>query len=193
MFGFWQKTTLVGVTALILCVASGKEAHAQRTMRGESMITAGTHYPFSSPYWLGADLSYGQYLLSSCWKAGVSATEYSHPLDGDMNMGYLHAVAYGEWMYRFVGTRNRAFNLYGGGGVFIGYEAVDAFSLLPEEMKEDYRKGTFLYGMNVSLEMEIFFSRRVGLVLNGRLPLNFSSQFGWFHSQVGAGIRFNLQ
>jgi len=192
MFGFWKKTTLVGVTALIMCVASGKEAHAQRTMRGESLLTAGTHYPFSSPYWLGADLSYGQYLLSSYWKAGISATEYSHHPDSGADIGYLHAAAYGEWMYRIAGTRNRAFNLYGGGGVFLGYEAIDAFSLLPEEMKEDYPKGAFLYGVNASFEMEIFFSKKVALVIGGRLPMNFSSQFGWFHYQVGAGLRFNL-
>lgn len=177
---------------LIMCVVPGLEARAQRTMRGESLLSAEVHYPFSKPYWLGADLTYGQYLLSSYWKAGVSVTEYSYPLEDDLSMGYLHAAAYGEWMYRLVGTRSRFFNMYGGGGAFLGYEGVDAFSLLPAEAKEGFGSGYFLYGVSMSLEMEVFFSKRVALILGGRLPLNFSSQFGWFHYQVGAGIRVNI-
>lgn len=187
-----RKTTLVGVTVLLLCVVPNLEATAQRTMHGESLLSAEVHYPFSKPYWLGADLSYGQYLLTSYWKAGVSATEYSHQIDEKTPMGYLHVAAYGEWMYRLVGTRSRFFNMYGGGGAFLGYEGVDAFGLLPSEVKSDFGSGYFLYGVSVSLELEVFFSRRVALVLGGRLPLNFSSQFGWFHSQVGAGLRVNI-
>ena len=188
-----RKTTLVGVTALILCAGTGMEARAQRTMRGESLLTAEAHYPFSSPYWMGADLSYGQYLLSSYWKTGICATEYSHPLDGEeLSMGYLHAAAYGEWMYRLAGTRNRCLNLYGGAGAFLGYEAVDAWDLIPSEMKEDYASGYFLYGLSASLELEIFLSRRVAVTLVGRLPVNFSSQFGWLHYHAGAGLRVNL-
>lgn len=192
MLNSCRKTTLVGVTVLILCVVSDLEASAQRTMRGESLLSAEVHYPFSKPYWLGADLTYGEYLLNSYWKAGVSVTEYSHPLEGNISMGYLHATAYGEWLYRLVGTRSRFFNMYGGGGAFLGYEAVDAFSLLPAEMKEPFGSGFFLYGVSVSLETEVFFSKRVAFILGGRLPLNFSSQFGWFHCQVGAGLRLNI-
>ena len=187
-----RKTTLVGVTVLILCAGTGMEARAQRTMRGESLISAGAHYPFSAPYWMGADLSYGQYLLSSYWKAGVCATEYSTPLDEEVSMGYLHAAAYGEWMYRLVGTRNRCLSLYGGGGAFLGYEAIDAWDLLPAERKEEYASGYFLYGLSVSLEIEIFFCRSVAVTIGGRLPMNFSSQFGFFHSQVGVGLRVNI-
>lgn len=192
MVEFFHKTTLVGVTALMLCAASGKEAHAQRTMRGESMISAQAHYPFSSPNWKGADLSYGRYLLGSFWRAGAFLTEYSHQLDDDMPMGYQHIAAYGDWMYRLAGCRNRALNLYGGAGVFLGYEAVDAFKAVPEEYKTNFSEGYFLYGVSLSAELEIFFCRKVAFVITGRLPLNFSSQFGWFHSQVGAGIRINI-
>jgi len=192
MLNLCRKTTLVGVTALLLCVVPNLEASAQRTMRGESLLSAEVHYPFSKPYWLGADLSYGEYLLNSYWKAGASVTEYTHSLPDEVSMGYLHATAYGEWMYRLVGTRSRCFCMYGGGGAFLGYEGVDAFSLLPAEMKEDFGSGYFLYGVSVSLELEVFFSKRVAFILNGRLPLNFSSQFGWFHYQAGAGLRLNI-
>jgi len=192
MLNACRKTTLVGVTVLLMCAVSGMEARAQRTMRGESLLSAEVYYPFSKPYWLGADLSYGKYLLNSYWKAGASVTEYSHSLESGEPMGYLHAAAYGEWMYRLVGTRSRFFNMYGGGGAFLGYEGIDAFGLLPSEARSSFGSGYFLYGVSVSLEMEVFFSRRVAFILGGRLPLNFSSQFGWFHYHVGAGIRINI-
>ena len=192
MTEFLRKTTIVGVTAMILCAVSGKEAHAQRTMRGESLVTTEVHYPFSSPYWLGADISYGQYLLSSYWKAGVFATQHTATFKDDTQMGYLHACAYGDWMYRLAGTRNRVFNLYTGAGAFIGYEAVDPKNLVDQQYKEDFGSGRFLYGVQLSVEMEVFFSRRVSLVLNAKTPFCISTAFGWFHYQVGAGLRVNI-
>lgn len=188
-----RKTTLVGVTALMLCVAPGVEASAQRTMRGENLITVEGSYPFTGPYGWGADLTYGQYLLSSYWKAGASVSTYSATFTDGQPLPYLHACAHGGWMYRLVGTRNRVFNLYGGAGAFLGYEAVDPKGLVPEEYKgEDFSSGRFLYGVQVSLEMEIFFSRRVALILGARAPMNFSSPYGWFHYQVGGGLRLNI-
>ena len=54
-----KKTTVLGSAFLLMLVASGKEARAQRTMRGENLISVGVHYPFSTPYWMGVDFSYG--------------------------------------------------------------------------------------------------------------------------------------
>lgn len=177
---------------LIACVVPDLEASAQRTMRGETLLSAEVHHPFSKPYGLGADLTYGEYLLDSYWKAGASVTEYAHPLSDEQPLEYLHAAAYGEWMYRLAGTRNRCFCMYGGGGAFLGYEGVDVFSLLPADEKENFGSGYFLYGVSLSLEMEVFFSKRVAFILGGKLPLNFSSPFGWFHYQAGAGLRLNI-
>ena len=168
------------------------EANAQRTMRGEGLLTAGAHYPFSGPYWMGVDLSYGQYLLGSYWRAGVDVTEYTHGLPDDIPMSYLQAVASGDWMYRIAGTRSRVLNLYAGAGLFLGYEAADPWSLLPEDYREDFAPGVFIYGARLCLETEIFLSRRVAFVLGGRMPLCFPSQFGWFRYDAGAGIRLNL-
>ena len=187
-----KKTTVMGFVVALLFVASGMEARAQRTMRGESLVSVGVHYPFSSPYWMGVDFSYGQYMLKSYWKAGVCATQYTHHISEEVPMCYLHAVAYGEWMYRLVGTRNRALGVYAGGGPFLGYEASDPKKLVADFYKDGIAEGSFLYGVNVSLEMEIFLSRRVAIILDGRLPMNFSSSLGWFHYQAGAGLRLNL-
>ena len=187
-----KKTTVLGLAFLLMLVASGKEARAQRTMRGENLISVGVHYPFSTPYWMGVDFSYGQYLLGSYWKSGVSVSEYTYQIAEDIPMGYLHAAAYGDWMYRFIGTRNRVLSLYGGPGLFLGYEMPDAWGLIPEAYKEDYSKGYFLYGIRLSLEVKVFLSKRVALTLGGSLPINFSSPFDKFHYQAGAGVRLNL-
>lgn len=191
---FWKlsKTTLVGVTALMMCVANGMEARAQRTMRGESLISLEAHYPFTSPYGLGGDLSYGQYLLTSFWKAGISVTEYTASPTDYLSLGYLHATAYGQWMYRLAGTRNRVLSLYAGGGVFLGYETVLSWNDLPDTFTSEHTSGQFLYGLVPSIEMEIFFSRKAALFLGASLPINFSSQFGHLHYQTGAGIRINM-
>lgn len=187
-----NKTTLLGVTALILCAVSEMEAHAQRTMRGESLVTAEVHYPFSSPYWFGADLSYGQYLLASCWTAGATITQHTASISDGSPLDYMHICAYGEWLYRLAGSRNRLFGIYSGAGAFLGYEAVDPKGIVPEEYGEELPGGQFLYGVQLSLEMEIFFCRRAALVIGARAPLCFPSSFGWFNCQVGAGVRINI-
>lgn len=187
-----KKTTVIGLAFLLMLAASGKEARAQRTMRGENLISVGVHYPFSEPYWMGVDFSYGQYLLGSYWKAGVSLTEYTFPLAEDVPMGYEHATAYGEWMYRLAGTRNRLLNLYAGPGLFLGYEMADFWGLLPDTLTEACPKGSFIYGIRLSVEAEVFLSRRVAVTLGASLPASITSTFGHLHCQAGAGIRLNL-
>lgn len=189
-----KKTTLVGVTALMLCAVNGMEARAQRTMRGESLLTIDGSYPFSVPNGWGVGLSYGQYLLLSYWTAGMSVTNHSALYTDGQVLPYLHAYAYGDWMYRLLGTRNRAFCLYGGAGAFLGYEAVDPKGKVPKEYKTaaDFKDGRFLYGVRISLEMEIFFCRKAAFVVGASAPLNFSSPYGWIHFQVGGGLRLNI-
>lgn len=193
-FGLNRKTVLAaGVTALLMCASSlNMEVWGQRTMRGESFISAEVHDTFQPPYGRGADLSYGQYLLGSYWKAGIFATGYTLTLDDGTPMEYIHAGAYGEWMYRLTGTRSRALNLYGGGGVFLGYEAEDPRGLLGEWEKPDMTGGSFLYGIRPSLEAELFITRRIAVIISGSAPINFTSAHGWLHCQAGAGLRINL-
>ena len=187
-----KRSAALCLSILLLSAVAVTEARAQRTMRGESLVTAGVHYPFSNPYWMGVDLSYGRYLLGSFWRAGAVVTEYTHMLAPEIPMSYVHAAAYGDWVYRLWGTRSRVFSVYTGAGVFLGYEAADPWSLIPDSYKEGVPQGTFLYGVRFSLEMEIFLSRRVAVVLGGKVPLNFSSGFGYFHYDVGAGVRLNI-
>ena len=190
-----RKTALAGVTALMLCVVPScwMEVWAQRTMRGESFLgadalwCAGTQSPVG-----GAQIHYGQYLLSSCWKAGVSAMQLTGTDSDGYSVPYAHVAAYGEWMYRLAGTRNRMLNLYGGGGVFLGYEAYGPWDEQWSLSGGQGSDGAFLYGLQAGLEAEFFFTRKLALVISGKVPVNFSSPYGWLHATAGAGLRMNF-
>lgn len=184
---------MAGVTALLMCAGPfTAEVWGQRTMRGESFVSAGVHTPFMSPYGWGASLSYGQYLLGAYWNAGLTATGYTFTRGDGLPSEYVHAGAFGEWMYRLAGTRSRALSVYAGGGAFIGYEAEDPWQRLSEWECPGFPDGSFLYGLWPAVELEIFPMRRLALVFTGRAPVNFTSPHGWLHLQAGAGIRLNL-
>lgn len=189
-----SKTAKAGVTALLLCAAQAftMEVHAQRTMRGEDMIEARAVGGAADRFLSGGEISYGQYLLKSYWKAGISGIQYPVKSDGFSQDSSVHIVAQGQWMYRLAGTRNRQLNLYGGGGVFLGCEAMGRWAdLFSEEFEEDNRY-SFLYGIRADLEAEFFLTRRTALVLGGSVPVNFSSGNGNIRWNAGAGVRINF-
>lgn len=193
---FRSKTAKAAVTALILCVAPTftLEVRAQRTMRGENLIEARAVSSPQFPAVSGAEVSYGRYMLSSYWKAGLSGVHYG-PLgdewSGDTG-GSLHLVAQGQWMYRLIGTRDRRLSLYGGGGVFLGCESPGGWQNLGREALEEEERYFFLYGLQAALEAELFLTRKIALTLSGNIPVNFSSQYRHLHCCATAGIRVNF-
>lgn len=127
----------------------------------------------------GMELNAGMYLLHSYWKAGLMATDFNVMAGGKNTDGeyfdHAHFVAYGDWMYRLVGTYNRCLNLYLGGGIFMGCNAYEVFRPLPETVEKEYPKTEFIYGLKPSIEMEIYFCRRVAFTLGANFPITFSS------------------
>lgn len=181
---------VVLVLALLLVPASG--VFAQRTMKGQIFIDA------SGGWKPGATIGAGGYLIPGYWCAGVEGMLLSRRLAqaGSVMTGRLdvyHAGAHGGFMYRFVGTRSRAVNLYGGGEAWLGLESVDPFGRLPEDVVLSIADGTtFVFGVTPRLEAEFFLGRRVALTLGGRLPLTFMSRMGILSYQGTAGIRILL-
>lgn len=190
-----SKTAKAAVTALLLCVAPTftLEVRAQRTMRGENLIEANAVSSPQFPAVSGAQVHYGRYMLGSYWKAGLSGVHYGPAGDEyGVTGGSLHLVAEGEWMYRLLGTRNRQFNLYGGGGIFLGCERTGGWQDLTGDSLEAEDMYFFLYGIQPSLEAELFITRKIALVLSGSAPINFSSQQGHLHLSASAGVRVNF-
>ena len=189
-----SKTAKAGVTALMLCVAPAftLEVKAQRTMRGEDMIEARAVSGAADRFLSGGEIYYGQYLLKSYWKAGISAVQYPVRTDMFLQDSCVHIVAQGQWMYRLAGTRNRQLNLYGGGGVFLGCEAAGGWDGLFSDRPAEEGRFSFLYGLRADLEAEFFITRRTALVVGGSLPVNFSSGNGNIRWNAGAGFRINF-
>ena len=172
------------VFTLALCLLSAG-AQAQRTSSGQGMLSFEGQWPH------GASVSAGGYLASSLWEAGAFAQWRCAHLDA-YDMEYLPAAAFGDWMYRLCGTRSRALNLYAGAGVFLGWEFFDPRGTLPETVLEETGSGVFLYGALAKIQLEIFFSRTVALILSGMAPFNFSSPYSWIEPVGTFGLRIDL-
>lgn len=180
---------VTAITALLLC---GEEASAQRTMSSQELLTASYTYPFSGHGDFGLDASYGCYLLSSLWNAGIYAVTLSCSIGNARQMEYAHFCSYAEWLYRLSATRSRSINLYAGGGAFLGYEAYDPFGRLPSYIDTGLGSGAFLYGVHAKAEAEFFIAKKLAAVLSGWVPVNFSSPLSNLNAGVRAGLRLNL-
>lgn len=187
-----MKRFLIIITTIVVFSTS---LSAQRTMKGQFEIQAEGLYTLSSG---GVSVSFGQYLINSYWDCGINATNRKKGItDGydDYKIDFSHLEAFGDFMYRLVGTRDRRVNLYGGGGIFLGYEAYDTFSRLPDSIDLEsvgMAKGSFLYGIHARLEMEAFITPRIAVTVAARTPWNFSSPCRKFCAEFGAGLRYNF-
>ena len=140
----------------------------------------------------GAEAVFSQYTLGGFWEVGLSAKQYGRPTSVAISIYSLNTVAEGAYMFRLVGTKSRSVNLYGGAGVFMGYETVDPMHRIPWTIQTNLKKGYFLYGLQAKLAAEFFVSRTVALTLDGCVPVNFSSPLGKIHCDLGVGVKIML-
>lgn len=184
-----KKFLLVYLLLFSSMAFTSTSAMAQRTMSGQFMaeglgLWCGTG--------AGGQVSFGQYLQSSMWRSQICMRNYSTSLSTGDRMAYTDMVAQGRWDYRIISTRSRMLSLYAGAGLFLGYEAYDISGRLPDNVDTGLGQGSFLYGITAGLSTEVFFVRRVALVIGADIPINFSSPVEKFHWEVSAGIRINL-
>ena len=179
------KRLILVVTATLCCLS----ASAQRTMSGQSSLCLQSSWTGSS---FGAEAFFSQYTLGGFWEAGLSAKQYKKGTSAGVNIGSLNIAASGNYLFRLVGTRSRSVNLYGGAGAFLGYEAIDPMHRLPSTIHTNLKNGYFLYGLQAKLVAEFFISKSFAFTLNGCVPINFSSPMGWFHYDIGLGMKVML-
>ena len=161
-------------------------AAAQRTTAGQGMLSLDGGYPCA------ASLSYGQYLPSSLWEAGAFAQYRSYYINSEYSMPYYPVGVFGNWMYRIISTRSRVFNVYAGAGVFLGWEFYDPEKTLPDFISSSLIDGAFLYGVNPKIQAEVFFTRRIAVILSGNAPINFTSSCAWIQPCGSIGFRLDL-
>lgn len=173
---------------IVVCLAtiSCLSASAQRTMSGVSNARLLGVYSGSS---FGAEAFYSQYTRLGYWETGVTIVNYNHPTTSGVKLGSMHYRASGAYMFRLVGTVNRAVNLYAGAGAFLGYESIDPLKQLPANYNTGLKKGYFLYGLQAKMAAEFFLSERFCLTIEGGTPINFSSPLGFFRYECGIGFK----
>ena len=196
LVGFTADSLKV-VYALMILILSTSTARAQRTMNGQDNISASVHCTYSGEVPIGADLCWGRYLLNSNVKAGLSYSPFSHKIYtttlSDSRTILNHSIlAYGEYMHRIVADRGRHACLYAGGGVFLGCELYDPQKKLPDYIVTGLGDWGFLYGVCPAVELELFVSKTICILIRGGIPINFSSPLSNVRFTTGIGARFNI-
>ena len=172
----------------ILLILSSLPISAQRTMKGQPFVGASALWG-GSP---GVSLHAGAYLERSLWEVSLHADGHQAPLSTGDRLECLDILVSGDWQWRIVSDRSRRFLLYGGAGIFAGYEMYDPRSSLPSTVDLTFGKGVILYGISADLSSEVFLSRRFALLFGASVPLNFSSHAGRLRWRASFGIRLNL-
>lgn len=208
-----SKSKMAGILLLAALCLSEAGASAQRTAKGEPFLSVGWSTPVTGALSHGGYVDYGRYGQDWYWKAGVSLQDYLYSgelaaadAQGELVLmpgsegvfDYTHFTAYGDFMYRLVGTYSRRLNLYAGGGVFAGFCDYEMFSALPEENGGCGLKAEFIYGIRPEVELEVFILRKAALTLGVSLPVTPGTSFqsvygpGLLHLTGSAGIRVNF-
>ena len=195
MFSIHAKRAQKAVftAAILLLFISVNDATAQRTMKGQLFVGTEGMVSIVRPRDHGLSLEFGQYTLKGLWSCRCTSTSNSTEITSGHTLSFMDICGEGEYLYRIVSSRSRQFNVYGGGGAFIGYEFYDMYGSLPSHIATELPKsGQFLYGITPRLEFEAFVSRKIGISLGLSGPLNFSSLISRFRPRVCLGVRIDL-
>lgn len=184
-----QKLKLCTIVSVLISIMLCSDASAQRTMKGQSAPSLSAVRTDSS---YGGELTYNQYTLVGMWNAGVRVSDYTLATTTEYPIEAIQIAATSSYLARIAATRSRRLNVYGGGGIFLGYEFFDPFKKLPEHIVTESKSGCFVYGILAKTELEFFLSRQFAIVGTAAIPINFQSQTGWFHWEAGIGIRINI-
>lgn len=183
----------VSLAIVFACfLLSSHYAQAQRTMKGQNMLTVSVGTSILRVQDCGAEISFGQYLLGSYWFAEVGAMSHRVATSGHNLMRFMDMLASGGYMHRLVSNRSRSLSLYAGGGAFLGYEIYDPMDELPESISTGLPSGTFLYGISPRILAEVFITGKMALTASCSVPVNFTSPITKARPDLMLGLRLNL-
>lgn len=180
---------LLIISCLMMCSQS---LSAQRTANRQSMVSVSAVSSLLRPQEVGAEVSYGQYLLEGYWTASAKGGMHTLVTSSDIRMRYLEVTFCGGYMHRPVCTRSRNISLYAGGEAFLGFESYDPMSELPSNIDTGLPSGSFLYGIAPQVVAEIFLTGKLALVAGCSLPVNFSSPITMVRPNLKLGLRMNI-
>lgn len=176
---------LIGTLLLFAC----KPASAQRTISGQPALALSAYYTGTS---VGAEAFFQQYTLGGFWEAGAFISDNSLPLSLGGRLNYEHIAAAGGYLWRLAASRSRSCNWYAGTGAYAGIEWLDPLHRMPKYIDLGVADIRFLYGVYAKTLLEVFLAPRFAILVQGAVPVNFSSVTGYVHWQAGLGIKFML-
>ena len=180
---------MVVVACLMMCSQS---LSAQRTANRQSMVSMSAVSSLLRPQEVGAEISYGQYLLEGYWTAGAKGGMHTLVTSSDLRMRFLDMTFSGGYMHRLVCTRSRSISLYAGGEAFLGFEIYDPMNELPSNIDTGLPSGSFLYGIAPQVVAEFFLTGKLALVAGCSSPVNFSSPITMVRPNLILGLRMNI-
>lgn len=179
----------------IAIILSATGAYAQRTAYQEYQVTARGQLSNNS---IGAEVSFGSYLVDGYWAGGISAVNRAAIEDLSREVvSFPRVEVFGQLMWAPYRTRSRELNTYVGGDIFVGWELMDPLKSSPDHIRQSlknagYDTSRFIYGAALRAEVEWFVSDRFALLAAVRTPAAFRSKLRVFGWEAGIGIRQNF-
>lgn len=186
------RKLLVALTLSSVLMGQGTAVLAQRTAKGRNFISVSAAHNFTASNAIGGDILFGGYGELSYWDCGVHGGVVGGSLSTGEDISFAQVYAQGGLQARLLHSRSRAVSLYAGGGAFLGYEFFDIGGDVPESVESGLPDNSFLYGIYPKVDLEVFLSKSVALVLYGKFPINFGSNVCDVLCEAGVGFRFSL-
>jgi len=190
-----KRTTFL--LAAVLCLVFADQAQAQRRLPSQQgiQLTAGTVNKFNpgskrDGAGFHAGVAFSSYTKSgNHWLFGGEYLQKQY-LYSDMRLPLAQFTGEGGYFLNFLSDGGKTVFFSFGVSAIAGYETINRNGKLLPDGATIQNKDTFLYGVALTLETEIFLTDWTALLLNVRERALPGSSVGKFNTQIDLGIRF---
>ena len=185
--------------SLALCLVLPDRVHAQRALKGmrglelRGGMVDGFHRSGNrdqSGYYLGMAVS--SYAKNAHkWVLGAEYLNRYYPYK-DERIPVSQFTGEAGIYAKFLADQSKTVLFYLGFSALGGYETVNWGERLLSDGSTLINRDKFLYGGAISLEMDVYVTNWLILVLSVRERILWGTTTGHFHTQFGAGLRFMI-
>ena len=168
------------------------ELPAQRYLPGMQglQITAGSVNALNRKKGFHAGIAFSQYTKhADRWVFGFEYLQKRHPYKS-MNIPQSQLTVDAGYYRKFLSSPRKTFFVSAGISAMAGYETVNRNEKLLPDGATLVNGDAFLYGVALTLEMEVYLTDRMVLLANIRERLLTGSSVGKLNTQFGMGIKF---
>ena len=187
------------ILTLALCLVVTDRAHGQRALKGMRGIEvrggmvdgfyASAARDHTGYYFGLAMATYAKNANKWVWGAEVLNRNYPYK---ETRIPATQFTAEGGYYYNFLAdySKTALFNI--GGSVLSGYEMVNKGERTLSDGSTLMNRGRFLYGGAITLEVDVYLTNSLALMLSARERILWGTTTGHFHTQFGVGLRFMI-